>query len=82
MLAIEMYPADSSKVVNVSLAQYNPIPHVPEINKPTTRINLHIMSFNRIAIGSKNVHTQKLFVADRINNRTCHDVQNELDDAY
>lgn len=34
ILAMEIYPADKSNVVSVSLAQYNPIPHVPEINKP------------------------------------------------
>lgn len=36
MLAIDMYPADKSKVDNESLAQYNPIPHEPAISKPIT----------------------------------------------
>jgi hypothetical protein len=39
ILAIEIYPAASKRVVVEFLAQYKPIPHVPEINKPKTTMN-------------------------------------------
>lgn len=38
MLAIEIYPAANKSVVVESLAQYNPIPHDPDIIKPNTVI--------------------------------------------
>lgn len=37
-LASEMYPAASKSVETASFAQYNPIAHVPEINKPKTEM--------------------------------------------
>jgi hypothetical protein len=43
ILAIEIYPAASRRVVVEFLAQYNPIPHVPEISKPKTIMKLFIL---------------------------------------
>ena len=37
-LASEMYPAARSNVETASFAQYNPIAHMPEINKPKTTL--------------------------------------------
>lgn len=54
ILAIEMYPADSSRIVVVSWAQYNEIPQEPEIIRPKT-VERNIETFKEILIWTSDV---------------------------
>lgn len=54
ILAIEMYPADSSRIVVVSWAQYSEIPQEPEIIRPKT-VERNIETFKEILIWTSDV---------------------------
>lgn len=72
---IDIKPAASKSVVAESLAQYNAMPHIPEINVPQTVPMANARLKILINVNLKQL-TQHIFISSKVDNVTRHEVQN------